>query len=176
VIEENVAHDTSGHVFHQHYGNENTVRNNVFAFGQKGALALSRGPSHNGGRGRLAFTLLRNVLVADGAPVITTGLSGEPGADVADRPFETDLNVLWDVSAPAPELGDVRGGRRRPNTLAEWQALGLDAKSVAADPLFVDAARRDLRLRPGSPALELGFRPIDLSRVGPRPKGKRGER
>ena len=57
VIEDNVAFDTTAHVFHQHYGNENAVRNNVFAFGGEGVLALSRGPGHDGGRGALAFTL-----------------------------------------------------------------------------------------------------------------------
>jgi hypothetical protein len=39
---------------------------------------------------------------------------------------------------------------------------------VYADPRFVDADRFDFRLRPDSPALKLGFHPIDLSQVGPR--------
>lgn len=49
-----------------------------------------------------------------------------------------------------------------------WQDLGFDQKSLAADPQFVDASRHDYRLRPTSPALALGFQPIDLSTVGPR--------
>jgi hypothetical protein len=179
VIEDNVAHDTTGHVFHQHYGNENTVRNNVFAFGGEGTLALSRGPSWNGGRGRLALTLLRNVLVSDGTPVIASGLGGDEEASAASRRFDSELNVLWDASGAPPRLGDGhgagKGGLRRAYDLAAWRALGLDLRSVAADPLFVDPARRDLRLRPESPALALGFRPIDLSDVGPRPKGQRGD-
>jgi hypothetical protein len=127
VIEDNVAFDTTGHVFHQHYGNENTVRNNVLAFGGEGVLALSRGPAHNGGRGALAFTLERNVLVSDGKPVIATGLSGE-GADAATRPFLSDLNLFWDVSGAPVALGDGHGagtgGLRNAYDLAGWQALG----------------------------------------------------
>ncbi len=176
VIEDNVAFDTTGHVFHQHYGNENTVRNNVFAFGGEGVVALSRGPAHNGGRGSLAFTLERNVLVGDGRPILATDLAGE-GADAASRPFLSDLNVLWDVSGGPPALGDGRGagqgGLRRAYDLAAWRALGFDRHSVVADPRFVDLAGRDLRLQPGSPAFALGFRPIDLSDVGPRPRGAR---
>ena len=36
------------------------------------------------------------------------------------------------------------------------------------DPLFVDPEHHDYRLQPDSPALNLGFRPIDISDVGPR--------
>jgi len=48
-----------------------------------------------------------------------------------------------------------------------WQALGLDTHSVIADPMFVDAAADDYRLRPDSPALALGFEEIPVDRIGP---------
>ena len=44
----------------------------------------------------------------------------------------------------------------------------MDAESVVADPLFVDPENGDFTLKPESPALKLGFRPIDVSIVGPR--------
>jgi hypothetical protein len=179
-IEDNVAFDTTGHVFHQHYGNENTVRNNVLAFGDEGVLALSRGPSRDpqyGGREARAFRLARNILVTDGKPVIATGLADD-AAEAADRPFLSDLNLFWDVSGAPVALGDGRGagtgGLRKAYDLPAWQALGLDRHSIATDPRFVDLAGRDFRLTPDSPAFALGFRPIDLSDVGPRPRGRRG--
>ena len=46
----------------------------------------------------------------------------------------------------------------------------MDEGSAIADPLFIDAARRDFRLKPASPALRLGFEPFDLSAVGPQTK------
>lgn len=50
---------------------------------------------------------------------------------------------------------------------AEWQATGMDRDSRLGDPLFEDVARRDFRLKPGSPATELGFQPIPFARIGP---------
>jgi hypothetical protein len=179
TIEDNVAFDTTGHVFHQHYGNENRVWNNIFAFGDEGVLALSRGPSRDpqyGGGAANAFWLDRNILVSDGTPVIATSLADDT-ARAADRPFQSDRNLFWDVSGAPVALGDGRGagkgGLRKAYNLAGWQALGLDRHSIAADPRFVGLAGRDFRLSPDSPAFALGFRPIDPSGVGPRPRGKR---
>lgn len=53
--------------------------------------------------------------------------------------------------------------------MAEWDAwlvLGMDRQSRIADPLFVDPAKDDYRLKPGSPALDLGFEPIAIERFG----------
>lgn len=48
-----------------------------------------------------------------------------------------------------------------------WQALGLDRHSVIADPLFVNRAADDFRLKPYSPAYRLGFKPIPVGKIGP---------
>ena len=45
---------------------------------------------------------------------------------------------------------------------------GIEKNSVNADPLFVNAPNDDFRLMPESPALKLGFKPVDLSTAGPR--------
>jgi hypothetical protein len=60
--------------------------------------------------------------------------------------------------------------------LAEWQKMGFDTHSVFADPLFVDPQNDDYRLKPESPALKLGFQPIDASQIGPRNRFKRKEK
>ena len=48
-----------------------------------------------------------------------------------------------------------------------WQALGLDVRSKIADPLFVNPAAGDYRLKPNSPAFALGFKPIPVEKIGP---------
>jgi hypothetical protein len=52
-------------------------------------------------------------------------------------------------------------------TWDEWRQTGQDAHSVVADPLFVDPAHHDYRLKPDSPALKLGFKPIPFDQIGP---------
>jgi hypothetical protein len=51
---------------------------------------------------------------------------------------------------------------------ARFLANGCDEHSLVADPLFVDPARGDYRLREGSKALALGFRNFPMDRFGVR--------
>ena len=41
-----------------------------------------------------------------------------------------------------------------------------DNNSLATDPLFVDIENGDFRFKPDSPAIELGIKPIDISKIG----------
>jgi hypothetical protein len=68
----------------------------------------------------------------------------------------TDYNFYF--CAEDPQLGNAM--------LEKQQRDGVDAHSLAVDPLFVDPENGDFRLRPESPALKLGILPIDLSKVG----------
>jgi hypothetical protein len=82
-----------------------------------------------------------------------------------DRVAASDCNIFW-----KPGGGEifVRGGPGD-GAWEKWRAIGggrYDGKSLLADPGFVDLAGRDFRLRPDSPALKLGFKPIDTSRIG----------
>lgn len=53
-------------------------------------------------------------------------------------------------------------------TFDQWRNLGYDEHSLIADPLFVDPAHDNYRLKPDSPALKLGFQPIPFDRIGVR--------
>jgi len=55
---------------------------------------------------------------------------------------------------------------RRKVTFDEWRPMGFDTHSKCANPLFVDRASHDYRLKPDSPALGLGFQQIDTSQIG----------
>ncbi len=147
LIENNVVYRNKSAGFHQHYGRENMVRNNIFAFNDEVQLMRSRLEPH------LSFTFENNIVIFDSGRLL--------GARWNDGKFVMKNNVYWDRRAGAIRFGT--------ESWDEWRARGMDAGSVIANPLFVDAVNYDFRLRPESPALKLGFRPIDLSGVGPRP-------
>jgi hypothetical protein len=166
IIEDNVCWNTNSQTFHQHYGHENTVRNNIFAFGAEGDIAISRVDGVN------AITLERNIIVVNGQPALVGGYGNQ-----YDTPcLISDLNLYWDVSGKPVtfQQGGWGNAAAQKLGLAEWQQqTGNDAHSLAADPCFKDLQHFDFTLAEGSPALALGFRPIDTSDVGPRPPEKR---
>jgi len=77
-----------------------------------------------------------------------------------------DNNVYWNTGASGRGAEMTLAGA----TLQEWRKRGHDLHSVIADPLFVAPDKCDFRLRRNSPALQLGFKPIDLTEVGVRRK------
>lgn len=81
---------------------------------------------------------------------------------------ECNRNLYWHKAAGAYAEGAA--------ALETWRNQGMDADSVVADPLFVDLAGGDYRLRPESPALKLGFEPIPVDQIGPRRAGGQPER
>ena len=84
-----------------------------------------------------------------------------------DRVSASDWNLFW---KPGGEV-TVKGGPAN-GSFDKWRQIQggkFDAHSVVADPQFHDLARRDFRLKPTSPALKLGFQPIDTSAIGLKP-------
>jgi hypothetical protein len=167
VVENNIVYDVGDQTFSQHYGRENIVRNNIFAFGGAGLAALGKNADRN------SFTLERNILITDGQAVYRGGYA----SSLEDKPFRSDVNLIWDVSGGTPAMaGRSFSGPRwvaRTFTWDQWHELEQDLHSVIADPKCKDLAHRDFTLAADSPALALGFHPIDMSDVGPRPAEKR---
>ncbi len=168
LVEDNVCYNTSSQPHHTHYGRENILRNNIWAFGREGMVALSRAEEH------VSYTFERNIVLAHGQPIFIGGYAN----DFSKRSVISDLNLFWDAAGVEPTLmATQRDGRIHAAPafgLAQWQAAtGNDRNSIIADPGFTDPARFDFTLSPDSPAWRLGFRPIDLSDVGPRPPDRR---
>ena len=145
LLENNVVYHTTDGGFHQHYGRENRVRNNIFAFSAtKGQAIRTKAEDH------VSFTFEGNILYDRRTPPLAERW--------ADGNYRLGKNVYWNTDGPPTFPGGL--------SFAEWQQKGHDADSIVADPDFIDAANFDFRLRSDSPALKLGFQPIDTSSIG----------
>ena len=82
---------------------------------------------------------------------------------------EIDYNVIFNYKGGFPPVHFVPRKGEKPKegeTWEAWQALGFDHHSVWADPLFLDPVNGDFRVKPGSPALKLGFCNFDTKNFG----------
>ena len=163
IAENNLVHDTWDTGFHQHYGYANRVRNNIFAFGRRAQVLRSRNEP------RLCFIYERNIVCWDPPATLldrgddTWALNPKPGnGDPRDTVIFRD-NLYWCTDGKLPGL--LNDGTI---TWESWRKMGRDLGSLFADPLFVDATARDFRLKEGSPAAKVGFRPWDLTAAGVR--------
>ncbi|MCJ7749706.1 MAG: right-handed parallel beta-helix repeat-containing protein, partial [Armatimonadetes bacterium] len=147
LVENNLVYRAHSSGFHQHYGRDNLVRNNIFALNGERQIERTREEEHR------AFICEQNIVYADGRPIVTDQGWGPGNAEFA-------RNLYCDASGAAPDFAG--------KTFQAWQAMGLDAGSVVGDPLFMNPMDGDFRLRTGSPAFALGFKEFDLSTVGPR--------
>ena len=151
TVANNVVSDTRDGGLHLHcyaYPWGDVVTNNIFAFSQDAEL-IRNATMENEQRHVL---LERNIVYGPSSRALGGG-NWKKGSN-----FSADRNLYWSTATNAPDCA----GR----TFAAWQAEGFDAGGRVADPRFVDAAARDFRLKPDSPALALGFAPIDIAAAG----------
>ena len=144
LAENNLVYRTKTGGFHQHYGKENRIINNIFALARTGQIIRTRAENH------LSFTFQRNIVYWKDGPLLGSNWSGDN--------YALDHNLYWNASGKPVRFGKM--------TLKEWQEKGQDVHSFIADPLFVNPEKGDFRLKPNSPALKVGFRPFDMSEMG----------
>lgn len=111
VAEGNVVFRTKSSGFHQHYGRENVVRRNVFAFGRESQVARTRAEDH------LSFAFEENLVLWSEGALFSGNCDGPPERVRFDR------NVYWNLTgAPARFPGGL--------ALGEWRARGQDSGSI----------------------------------------------
>ncbi|HPA17055.1 MAG TPA: right-handed parallel beta-helix repeat-containing protein [Verrucomicrobiae bacterium] len=150
-VEDNIVYDTRDGGLHVHnyaYPYGDVVANNVFAYSGDAQLIRNASDEPDGNHVHLE----RNIVCNANAKMYG-GNNWREGSK-----FTAEKNCYWSETNAAPDFAG--------KAFAEWQEQGRDREGIVADPGFVDPGRRDFRLRPDSPALKLGFRPIEMGGVG----------
>lgn len=148
LVENNLVYDCSSETFHQHYGRDNIVRNNIFAFGGEGAFIITKHEEHN------SLTATNNIFVTDNATMYAF--------DTESDWFVDDSNLYWDYDRGGRVLSGHTTKLFDRDSLVIVKARGYYNNAVFEDPLFKDPQNRDFTLAENSPALEIGFKPWTL--------------
>jgi len=151
LAENNLVYRTTHGGFHQHYGKDNIVRNNIFAFAKDHQIQRTRAEEH------LSFIFEKNIVYWKEGKLLDGNYSGTN--------FIFRSNIYWNVTTTNFNFDKF--------TFDEWQKKkGQDLGSIIADPMFEDTSKDNYRFKAGSPINKIGFTPFDYSNFGVR-TGKR---
>ena len=147
LAEENIISNTSHGGFHQHYGADNVVRDNLFIQNRTAQIWRTVREDHN------SFTFEGNVVVG----ATDLWLSGDWSGG-----FSSGHNLYWRTDGKVI----VFPGKL---SLAQWQAKGFDQGSIEEDPDLQIALATHPVFGKKSSNLDAAFTLPDLRNVGPQP-------
>ncbi|WP_344977064.1 right-handed parallel beta-helix repeat-containing protein [Compostibacter hankyongensis] len=146
VMENNLVYQCKSSAFHQHYGKDNIIRNNIFALNIRAQLEATRVEDHR------SFSFTNNIVYFNQGVLI-----GKPGWIKAH--FFANHNCYWDT-----RTRDILFGQQH---FAAWQdSTGKDRQSVIADPEFANPAEYDFHIRDRALISKIGFKPFDYTQAG----------
>lgn len=148
TVENNIVYRTRKGGFHLHRGEDNIVRNNIFAFGELCQLerTLETLEAAVEDENYQSFRLENNIIYWREGNLLEGRWE--------DKYYAFERNLYW-------YLGD-RSISFDKLSWQEWQQQGMDRNSIIADPLFINPEGGDFRLQPNSPALKMGFKSLDF--------------
>lgn len=156
LIENNICYNLSCNCYHQHYGCMNTARNNIFVQSTEEPVKLSRNEMHIG------MIFEGNIIVSEGTPVFRVGYEAEDSGSI--HTIVSHGNIIYDRKNPEPTfitIGDEKFSLEEAEKL-----LGIDNNTIVADPMISDIDGHDFSISADSPALAMGFKPIDTKNIG----------
>jgi hypothetical protein len=142
--ENNLVYACKNSGFHQHYGKENIIRNNIFALNIRAQLQATRIEEHR------SITFTNNIIYFDNGTLLSSNW----------HKFNllTGNNIYWDTRTKDIRFAD--------KSFSEWQKSGKDVNSIIADPLFVNPGAFDFHFKNLSVAKKIKFVPFDYSKAG----------
>ncbi len=144
IMKNNLVYSTKTGGFHQHYGKENTVQNNIFAFAKLYQVQCTRVEKHR------SFNFENNIIIFNEGVVLQGAWE--------EIDIQMDKNLYWNTN------GDdyVFNGK----SFKEWQKSGHDSNSLIANPNFKDAPAFNFKFKNKSNISKIDFEVFDYSKAG----------
>jgi hypothetical protein len=143
-MENNLVYSTKTGGFHQHYGANNIIRNNIFAFAKMYQAQCTRVEDHR------SFDFTNNIIVFNEGVVLQGAWEK---IDIA-----MDYNMYWNTGGE----DYVFNGK----SFSEWQKFGNDQHSLILDPRFKDAENFNFEFKNKHAIKHIDFKPFDLDASG----------
>jgi len=144
TMENNLVYLCKNSGFHQHYGKENIIRNNIFAFNIRSQLQATRIEEH------MSLSFTNNIVYFDRGTLLSSNW----------HKFNlfSDYNLYWDTR--------TRNIMFAEKSFAEWKKSGKDIHSVISDPNFINPQGFNFRLKNLSGAKRIDFKSFDYTLAG----------
>lgn len=144
LMENNLVYSTKTGGFHQHYGRDNIIRNNIFAFAKLYQAQCTRVENH------LSFTFENNIII------YSEGVVLKGSWDEID--IQMDKNLYWNLGVSKDDFNGV--------SFTEWRKTGHDINSIIEDPNFYDASNFDFRFKNKKTVSRIDFEEFNYSKAG----------
>lgn len=145
LIRNNLVYNCKSSGFHQHYGRDNVIKNNIFANQMYAQLEATEIENH------LSFTFTNNIVYYNKGDMY--GIKWDSVNSVVDN------NAYWCSGSEPLKFNDY--------TFKQWkQHTGHDVHSIIADPRFVDVEAGNFIPTNKTLIRKIDFEPFDSSLAG----------
>jgi hypothetical protein len=122
----NLVYNTRSTGFHQHFGKENTIVNNIFVNAEDVQISANDVEEH------ISFTCTHNIIVFEKGQIYKSMIKGEN---------IVDYNLFWTTGK---EKIDAKNSKLFDQTsLEKWRASGRDQHSLIGNPKFKNPKKHD---------------------------------
>ena len=144
VVDKNLVYNCTSGGFHLHYGSDNVVTNNIFAWGEKSQF------TYTSYKGNKSLVLNHNIFIMRSGALLS-------GGAISDDNFFVGNNCYWSLSSELPKVDS--------DNVLRWIDK-KDSTSVYKDPHFRNPHNADFRFTKHNICKEIGFEKFDYSEAG----------
>lgn len=149
-MENNLVYRTKCGGFHQHYGKENIIRNNIFVDGSLYQIQATRPEQH------LSFEFTHNIISFKKGTIYQGGF-----LKIKNK---IDYNLIWCAEAEkiTSDKSRLFGGQ----SWKAWKKSGRGTHSIIGNPQFANPANDDYTPQNIKLLKKIGFKSFDLTKAG----------